>query len=396
MSPAAKREYLEGIRPRYQRAGKKEKGLILDEFCKVCGYDRKYAIRLIKRTTKLKRKRAGRRKVYGREVALVVKEIWLATEQMCSKRLKAALPIWLPYYEHERGVLPRLTREKVLHLSAPTIDRLLHPVRAKLTGKGLCGTKPGTLLRNQIPVRTEHWDITQPGYFEADTVAHCGSSMAGNFIWSLTFTDILSGWTENRAIWNKGAEGVLRQVQELEETLAFPILGFDCDNGSEFLNYHLLRYFQDRPQPVSFTRSRPYRKNDNAHVEQKQWTHVRQLFGYQRFEQPQLIESMNDLYKHEWSLFQNYFRPSFKLKKKERINSKYRRIYEKPQTPYQRLIASPHLTTKAKKRLTETYRTLNPFQLKKAIERKLQVIFNLHQTAPLWVNAPLPSDRPLW
>jgi len=396
MSPAAKREYQERIRPRYRRARKKKKTAILDEFCEVCGYERKYAIRLLNRRRGKERKRPGPKRKYGPEVVVVLKRIWLASEQMCSKRLKAALPIWLPHYEQEYGRLPKETREKTLSPSPATIDRLLAPMRAQTVGKGLCGTKPGTLLRNQIPIRTEHWDLSGPGYLETDTVAHCGNSMAGNFIWSITFTDLWSGWTENRAVWNKGAEGVLRRVRQVEASLVFPMLGFDCDNGSEFLNHHLLRYFQERSRPVTFTRSRPYKKNDNAHVEQKQWTHVRQLFGYDRFEEPQLVDPMNDLYEREWSLYQNFFRPTFKLESKERINSKYRRRYGDPQTPYQRLLDSPQVSKKTKAQLRRTFRSLNPFQLKKRIERKLKKIFQLHRTAPSWVEAPLPEDRPLW
>lgn len=396
MSPEAKREYLERVWPRYGRARKKKKSAILDEFCAVCGYDRKYSIRLLKRGPRKERKRPGPKRKYGAETAVVVKRIWLAAEQMCSKRLKMALPTWLPHYEQEYGKLTPETREKVVSLSPATIDRLLAPARVQAGGKGLCGTKPGTLLRNRIPIRGEHWDLSQPGYLEADTVAHGGNSMAGNFVWSLTFTDIWSGWTENRAIWNKGADGVLRRVQEVEKKLVFPVRGFDCDNGSEFLNYHLLRYFQKRSRPVEFTRSRPYKKNDNAHVEQKQWTHVRQLFGYERFEEPQLVDPMNALYAKEWSLYQNFFRPTFKLLSKERIGSKYRRRYEDPQTPYQRLLDSPQVSKKAKAQLRRTFRSLNPFHLKKRIERKLKKIFQLHRTAPSWVAAPLPEDRILW
>lgn len=227
-------------------------------------------------------------------------------------------------------------------------------------------------------------------------MAHCGNSMAGNFVWSLTFTDLYSGWTENRAIWNKGAEGVVSRVQEMERVLPFLLKGFNCDNGSEFLNHHLRGYLQDRKRPVEFTRSRPYKKNDNAHVEQKHWTHVRHLFGYSRFEKPRMVDAMNDLYENEWSLFQNFFCPSFKLESKVRINSKYRRRYETPKAPYQRLVESPHVPEKNKRELRKRFRALNPFHLKAAIERKLEAVFNLFHTAPDWVDAPLPEDRTLW
>ena len=167
-------------------------------------------------------------------------------------------------------------------ISAATIDRLLKPIRAKIGGRGLSGIKPGKLLKKHIPIQSGVWDVSQPGFMEADTVAHCGDSLAGDFVWSLTMTDICTGWTECRATWNKGADGVMTQIKTIQQALPFPIRGFDCDNGSEFLNWNLLRYFQSYEQPIKFARSRPYHSNDNAHVEQKNWSCVRQLFGYDR------------------------------------------------------------------------------------------------------------------
>jgi hypothetical protein len=211
---------------------------------------------------------------------------------------------------------------------------------------------------------------------EADSVAHCGNSLSGEFIWSITLTDILTAWTENRAIWGKGESGVVEQVNDVEKSLPFPLLGFDCDNGSEFLNWHLMRYFsENRKQKVQFTRSRPYRKNDNAHVEQKNWTHVRHLFGYDRFDKSILVGLMNDLYKNEWSQYQNYFMPNQKLLSKEKINSKYRRKYEKAKTAYQRILECEHIPGEKKMELALIYQQLNPFELKKRIEKKLRKIF---------------------
>ena len=218
--------------------------------------------------------------------------------------------------------------------------------------------------------------MTQPGFMEADTVAHCGNSLAGDFVWSITLTDILTGWTEIRATWGKGETGVVTQIEEVEKRLPFKLLGFDCDNGSEFLNWHLIRYFTEkRKQKVQMTRSRPYRKNDNAHVEQKNWTHVRHLFGYDRFDDPRLVELMNDLYQNEWSLYQNYFMPTQKLVKKEKINSKYRRKYDKAKTPYQRVLESKYIDEEVKMALAILHQQLNPFKLKTAIEKKLRNIF---------------------
>lgn len=377
MVKSARRDYLETICKRYRKARKKDKKPILDEFCINCGYHRKYAIRLLSLRPRLRGKKPGAKPIYDSALLLMaLKRIWFATDQMCSKKLKAAIFLWLPHYEQEYGALPQSARTQLLAISARSIDRLLQPVRAQSIRHGLCGTKPGTLLKNQICIRTEHWDVTQPGFMEADTVAHCGNSLAGDFVWSLTMTDILSGWTENRATWNKGALGVTAQIKDIESMLPFPMLGFDCDNGSEFLNYHLHRYLANRPSPAQFTRSRPYHKNDSAHVEQKNWTHVRQLFGYDRFNKPHLVDLMNDLYRNEWGTFQNFFCPTLKLKEKQRVNSKYIKKYHPPQTPCQRLLESDHLCAETKKRLTTALYSTNPFILKKIIQAKLKIIFN--------------------
>jgi len=203
--------------------------------------------------------------------------------------------------------------------------------------------------------------------------------MAGNFLWSLTFTDIHTGWTCGRAIWNCGQHGVVKAVQEVEASLPFPLLGFDSDNGHEFINYHLRRYLVDRPRAVYFTRSRAYHKNDNAHVEQKNWTHVRHLLGYERLEHPELVEAVGDLYRTAWDPLKNFFIPSVKLIHKQRIGSRYRKTYDAPQTPFQRLIHSAGLTGKAKKILSEHKRSLNPLVLKEQVEIKLRKVWELAQ-----------------
>jgi hypothetical protein len=379
----SKRDYLESIRLRYRQADRKAKGLILDEFCANCGYHRKYAIRLLRKSKRKTqavrtRKRPGPKSVYQQPgLVNILKRLWFATDQMCSQKLKAAIPLWMPFYEQGFGPVTADVKDKLLQASPSTLDRLLKPYRAEHP-KGRCTTKPGTLLKNQIPIKTSHWDVTQPGFFEADTVAHCGNSMAGDFAYSLTFTDILTGWTENRATWGRGSHGVLNNIRHIEAGLPFPIRGFDCDNGSEFLNYHLVRYFTDRPkQPVTFTRSRPNKKNDNAFVEQKNWTHVRQLLGYDRFDNPELVPLINDLYANEWRLYTNVFCPTLKLKSKTKVNAKYRKTYETPQTPCQRVLASEWVDPEAKDNLRTLAEGLNPFTLKRAIEEKLRKIFAL-------------------
>jgi hypothetical protein len=379
MTIKSKQEYFQAIKLRYHVANKQAKAPILDEFCANCGYNRKYAIRLLnsKKRRKKKTPSGPKPKYHDKELLAVLKRLWFATDQMYSKKLKAAVALWLPFYEQEYGRIDDRIKTKLYNISPSSIDRLLKPVRTRFTNKGRCGTKPGTLLKNQIPIQTSTWDCLQPGFFEADTVAHCGNSLAGDFVWSLTFTDILTAWTENRAVWNKGSHGVLAQIKHIEQNIVFPILGFDCDNGLEFLNYHLYRYFTDRPvQPVRFTRSRPYKKNDNAHVEQKNWSHVRQLLGYDRFNNEALVNLINDLYINYWNPLNNFFCPSMKLISKKRINSKYVKKYDSPKTPYQRLIDSEHISENCKQNLTDTFLSLNPFTLKKKIESKLKIIFN--------------------
>ena len=383
MGGDSRREYLAAIRDRYLQAGRDEKGAILQEFCAVCGYHRKHAIRLLNGKRLVVKKRPGRKPVYHSATLLrPLKRLWLATDQMCSKRLVVAIPLWLPFYEKTYEKLSAEVSSKLLSISAATIDGLLAPTRAKTQRRGLGATKPGSLLRNQIPIRTNNWDITQPGFVEADTVAHCGNSLSGNFIWSLTLTDIHTGWTECRATWNNGATGVIKQIREIETALAFPLRGFDCDNGSEFLNHHLLQYFTDHKPRVKFTRSRPYKKNDNAHVEQKNWSHVRQLLGYDRLDNPKLVDLINSLYANQWSRLQNHFCPTLKLKQKLRINSKYKKKYETPRTPYQRLMESTHLSEEQKEQLNSCHQNLNPFKLKRTIERKLKAIFKMVTVTP--------------
>jgi len=391
MSSRSKREYLETIHPRYKRASRKEKALILDEFCTNCGYHRKHAIRLLrtfKRFTRPKHKKKGRESLYNKEAILKpLKSIWLAANLPCSKRMKAILPLWLPGYTQRFGKLPLESTEALLNISPSTIDRLLKPVRLRYKGKGRSTTKPGTLLRNQIPIKTNQWDEFRPGFLEADTVAHCGTSMAGSFAFTVDGVDIATGWTEQRAVWGKGETDVLKQLKDIEKSLPFPLLGFDCDNGSEFLNYHLLRHFTERKHPVKFTRSRAYHKDDNAHIEQKNWTHVRQWIGYDRLDNPEVVPLLNDLYTKEWRLFHNFFCPSVKLISKERIASKTIKRYDSPKTPYQRIMESPYVEDSIKKALTKQLAKLNPFQLRQAMEVKLKAIFRIcfkkHSESPV-------------
>ena len=374
--------YLDNVRKKYKKARKKEKGEIIAEVCAISGFHKKHAIRVLNkdhRRITIKKEARGRPKVYQEQVYLEpLKRIWLATDQLCGKRLKMALPLWLPHYHKAYGELDQSTYQGLLQMGSATIDRLLSKVKVQ-SKRGLSGTKPGKILKKHIPIKTDQWDEAIPGFLEADTVAHCGTSLMGDFVWSLTMTDICSGWTENRAVWNKGAIGVVEQIKDIEKCLPFDILGFDCDNGSEFLNWHLMRYFSNEQgeQRVQFTRSRPYHSDDNAHVEQKNWTHVRQIFGYERFGNQVLVGLMNDVYKNEISLMNNYFLPNTKLKEKQRIEAKILKKHDKPATPYQRLILSDHISKEKKQELTSIYEAINPFELKKQIQKKVDFIFKL-------------------
>jgi len=375
MSNVSRREYLETIRRRYHAGPKGVKSMILVEFCRVCGYNRKYAIRLLNADpvadSSEGKHRSGRKAIYQHpELIAFLKRLWLASNLACSKRLKAMIPLWLPHDE----LLPEHLRPLALNISAATIDRLLAALRGRYNKTGLATTKPGSLLKKHIPIRTNQWDERRPGFLEADTVAHCGSSTAGMYVLTVNTVDIATSWTEQRAVWGKGEAGVLAAVKSIEETLPFALRGFDCDNGGEFLNWTILKYLQDRKRRVHYTRSREYQKNDNAHVEGKNWTLIRQYLGYDRFEDQRMVALLNDLYTNQWRLLLNFFLPSVKLISKRRIKSKIVKRYDRPQTPYERLLASKTLSPSKQQQLQLLFQSLNPFQLQQIIKKKIRTI----------------------
>lgn len=379
MSTTTKYELLEAMMSKYKIATKSLKKQILDEYCSICGYNRKYAIRLFNSSVSSNSiknlSKRGRKKIYDDPIILeVIRYFWVKTNLPCSKRLKAIIPLWLPFYD--KHPLSQIIKQKILNISPSTIDRLMGNQRAKFNKLGLSTTKPGSILKKHIPVKTQQWDEKVPGYLEADTVAHCGTSVAGMFVYTVNTVDIASQWTEQRAVWGKGEKGVREAVENIEQHLPFSLKGFDCDNGSEFLNWHLLRFFLQRKQKVHFTRSRAYQKNDNAHIENKNWTHVRQYLGYQRFDKKQLVDLINDLYKNEWNLYFNFFIPSVKLIQKERVGSKIIKKYDKPKTPYQRLLESDDFDLKTKNELINQFEKLNPLELQKEMMNKIKNIIN--------------------
>jgi hypothetical protein len=383
MSQNTRKEVLERLRRRYLNAGWEHKRKLLDQAQVLLGYHRKSAIRALSAApmAPVPWINTGRPVSYEPKVLLPwLRPIWQATDYACGRRLKAMLPEWVPAYEaHERS-MPVEAREKLLGASARTLDRLLEPLRHPGHGRSL--TRPGTLLRQQIPIRGSLWEEGKPGWLEVDTVALCGGSVAGEFVWMVDGVDYVTTWVEVRAIWGRGQAATLAALQDIEQNLPFTLLGLDSDNGGEFLNYHVIKWLQQRPRPAFMTRSRPYKKDDNAHVEQKNWTHIRQNFGYERHDNPEVVEPMNDLAKGAYGQLLNYFHASLKVERKEYVAGRLKRVYGPAQTPLARVLASPEVTPATKQRLRQEKAGLNPFALKLEVERGLKKIAAIRRARP--------------
>ena len=377
MGQAARWEYFRVIYGRYRKAESKAKGGMLDEFCLNTGYQRKYAIRLLNGPPPEKRAEArprGRKPQYSAAVVTLLAAVWEAAGYPWSVRLKAILPNWMPWIR--RRYKPSAeTERQLLGISARQIDRRLQGKKSQCRRRLYGQTKPATLLKHHIPVKTDSWNVSTPGFAEIDLVSHSGNSGEGEFAYTLNLTDIQSGWTESRALLGKGQEGVQQALEEIQGGLPFDLLGLDSDNGSEFINWHLQRWCQQRQ--IQLTRGRPYKKDDNAHIEQKNWTHVRKLLGWERYESRTAVEAMNDLYRHELRLWLNLYLPSVKLRKKVRVGSKVRRVYDAPQTPLERVQASASAHPDQLAALKKLRASLDPFQLGTAIEQKIEAIYEM-------------------
>jgi hypothetical protein len=380
MNQTTRTEVLERLRRRYQSAGAEHKSKLLDQAQELLGYHRKAAIRSLRAS----RVKAGLRIISGRPLSYPpslllpwLRAIWQATDYACGQRLVAMLPEWIPAYEQHERRLPTEVRDKLLAASGRTLDRLLAPLRAQGAGRSL--TRPGTLLRHQIPIRGSVWEEGKAGWLEVDTVALCGGSVAGEFVWMVDGVDYATTWVEIRAMWGRGQVGTLAALRDVEASLPFALLGLDSDNGGEFLNYHVLRWLQQRPRPVFMTRSRPYKKDDNAHVEQKNWTHIRQCFGYERHDNPEVVERINALAKGAYGQLLNFFHANLKLECKERTEGRCRRIYGAAQTPLARVLASSEVKPQTKRRLEQEKARLNPFALKQVVVRSLKEIASLRR-----------------
>ena len=337
----------------------------------MCGYERKYAIRILNNQVEPRLYRPGPKPIYNHLVVHHLRILWEAMNRMCAKKMVVAIGLWMPFYRE----VDAATKVLLLQVSASTIDRLLRPYKVQWR-RGL-STTDASLLKSRIPIQLLDHNVNEPGFMEADTVAHCGGSADGAFASSLTITDLFSGWTENRATMTKRADLIVEQIKRIRQGLPFQMLGLATDNGTEFLNEEMLKYAKDKQEPFIFVRRRAYKKNDNAHVEQKNFTHVRELFGYERIEDMQVLLVMNEIYQAYWNPLWNYFTPMMKLVKKERIKSKIKKTYDEPKTPYQRLLETDRLPLQQKRKLKEVYASKNPFFLKQQLDAKLKIFHQL-------------------
>ena len=375
---------------RYQKARKKDKGKMLEEFVALTGYRRSYASHVLSihgRKWKIGRnkviqadvRKKGIRKgtkYYDEAVKKPLITIWYIMDCICGKRLAPVMDAIIGKLEQFGEIsLEEKVRGKLLRISAATIDRLVAGERRKQTIKGRSNTKPGTLLRNQIPVRTfSEWNEKKPGFTEIDLVGHDGGDVSGDFIQTLDVTDVCTTWTETEAVRNKAQVWVFDALKDIRQRLPFPLLGIDSDSGGEFINNHLFRYC--KKEEITFTRGRSYRKNDSCFVEQKNYSVVRRAVGYARYDTEEELLTINKLYQR-LRLYTNFFQPSMKLVEKTRIGSRVTKKYDKPMTPYQRVLGSEHVSADAKETLKRQYTTLNPASLKRQITKLQQKLLRM-------------------
>jgi len=378
MTLIGRRELLDAVLVRYRRAGKKEKTRLLNEFVANTQYHRQYALALLSGHKAHHKASIRRRKhTYTQEATDALVVIWTVCDRIASRRLHPFVPEMVRILEKQGSLhLTPTTRELLLTMSRATMDRLLKPARRALVPHGRSTTKPGTLLKKSIPIRTwADWDDAKPGFLEIDLVAHCGESTEGDYLATLNCVDVSTGWCECAVPRNRGELAVRAALEEIRQRLPLPLLGIDSDNGPEFINDHLKRYCDQ--EKLTFTRSRPYKKNDQARVEGKNWTVVRRYVGYDRYEGDLARLALNDLYK-DVRLYVNFFQPVMKLIGKTRVDGKVKKVYDKAQTPYQRVLASPDVSQESKDRLTALYQTLDPVALHTKIKTQLERIWKLY------------------
>lgn len=379
MSEKSKTEYLESCRARYPGRNREGKSLLIDEMSDTMGWTRKHTIKALNGKVTLGKKalkRGSKPRCNDSEQAVII-VIWKHSEQPCGVRLKETLPLWLDSYEKHHGKLSKSSRTKILSLSGRSLDRITaaHRATGEARWKGRKTGRTSHRLKTLIPIQCGPQEVDRPGWMEADTVSHGGGSSSGEFMWSLTLTDLHTGWTELAALWGNSGSEVRVGLERIEKRMPFDLLGFDSDNGSEFLNSVLEHYLLGRKKSVKWTRSRAYKKNDQAHVEQKNFTHVRQLLGYGRIAELEVRDLVTDLYESTWLPLRNNFTPVMKLVEKTREGSKVRKKYDAPATPCDRLLSCPKVSESRKKKLRATRARLDPMELSEELEKRLGEIF---------------------
>lgn len=382
----SKKELISTTKPRYLKANKKEKGRILDEFCKNTEFNRNYAIQIFQAKcdyNKVERKgRKTRQRIYGSDVMAVIIKVWEILNFPCGVRLQPNLLTTIESMARFKEIdVSETIMNQLEKISARTIDRRLGKEREiRKLNRHRGTTKRGNMLKSSIPIRLTNWDTGKLGLMEMDTVAHNGGNPAGEFIYTLDMVDICCGWSEQYAVMGKGETGVVRAISDIKSGLPFYLTGMDSDSGGEFINWHMVRYCER--EKLSFTRSRPDHKNDNAYVEQKNYTHIREWLGYGRYDTPEQLTAINELYRHELRQYNNFFLPVMKISSKEKINNSVcKKKYDLARTPYHRLMASDQISNEQKHKLHNLYLTLNPVQLKKTIDEKIKKIQKLQPTA---------------
>jgi len=395
MTAMTKKELISSVKSRYLKAGKKDKSKILDEFCQNTGYNRKYATRIPQagydNNLAKHRGRKPRKRIYASETILPVIKIWELLEYPCGQRLKPMLkPMSEALARCGELKINNDVKRRLENISAKTLDRRLKKERIlRRLDRSRGATRHGSLLKSSIPIRITNWDTAKVGFAEIDTVAHNGGDPSGEFVYSLDMVEISAGWSEQYAVMGKGEAGVTRAIDEIKNDLPYDLLGLDSDGGSEFVNWHMVRYCE--LNELFFTRSRPDRKNDNAYVEQKNNTHIRQRLGYGRFDTKEQLDAINDLYRNELRLFDNFFRPVMKISSKEKINNSVcRKKYDEARTPYRRLLESKQISQAQKQKLTEIYLSLNPAKLRNTIDQKIKKI---REMSSYKINVPTDGAK---
>lgn len=364
------------FKPDYKKATKQEKSRLLNQLEELTQINRKHLIKLLgDRKAIISLHPQGRPKIYSDELKRHIIELHRLMERISPKRMKEAIPLWFDSYQRHYGPLSEETKKELLKVSSSTIGRILKFHRDSLSGQS--ATKVNHRLKAMIPLKRLDEEVTSPGTVQADTVAHCGTYLAGSFVSTLTVTDIFTGWTENRACRTKDSKEIKKAITDIEKTTPVIMKYFDTDCGSEFLNYRVMRHLENRERPIKLRKARPYKKNDQCYVEQKNHTHVRNLFGYDRLESEKLVSLMNKIYKKYWNPLHNYFLPSFKLESKERVGGKIKKYFEVPKTPAVRLLETRGYSGFMKNKVKHELSNLDPIELKMGLEKELKNFYKL-------------------